>query len=111
MAVQDLLPTLAALAAVPLKPAKPLDGVNCWPAIRDRKPIERPPVIVGGEGGGFAVLDGKWKLIWDSVGLNLFDIVRDPIEAHDLSAEQPLKAAELADRLRPIHQAMKELNP
>jgi hypothetical protein len=68
-------------------------------------------VIVGGEGGGFAVLDGKWKLIWDSVGLNLFDIVRDPIEAHDLSAEQPLKAAELADRLRPIHQVMKELNP
>ena len=111
MGVQDLLPTLAALAAVPLKPAKPLDGVNCWPAIRDRKPIERPPVIVGGEGGGFAVLDGKWKLIWNSVGLSLFDIVRDPIEAHDLSAEQPLKAAELADRLRPIHQAMKELNP
>ena len=47
----------------------------------------------------------------NSVGLSLFDIVRDPIEAHDLSAEQPLKAAELADRLRPIHQAMKELNP
>lgn len=110
MAVQDLLPTLAALTPVPMKPAKPLDGVNCWPAIRDGKPNERPPVIVGGEGGGFAVFDGNWKLIWDPTGLSLFNIVRDPIEAHDLSAEEPLQAAELADRLRPVRQAVNQIN-
>ncbi|MBR91042.1 MAG: arylsulfatase [Verrucomicrobiales bacterium] len=108
MGAQDLLPTLAAAAGFEPVDTRPLDGVNCWPAILKQKRMQRPPLIVGGEGGGFAVLQGNWKLIWDQHGLNLYDIEQDPIEAKDLSTDHPLTAAELADVLRPVREKIKQ---
>ena len=102
ISAQDLLPTFAAAAGIKLANQKPLDGVNCWPAIVQNRPMKRSPVIVAGPSGEFAVLHDQWKLIWDRQQISLFDVKEDPIEAHDVSVDHPLKVAELADALAPL---------
>jgi hypothetical protein len=64
--------------------------------------MKRPPVIVAGPFGEFAVLHDQWKLIWNRQQISLFDVKEDPIEAHDVSVDHPLKVAELADALAPL---------
>ena len=102
ISAQDLLPTFAAAAGIKSANRKPLDGVNCWPAIVQNKAMKRPPVIVAGPSGEFAVLHDQWKLIWNRQQISLFDVKEDPIETHDVSVDHPLKVAELADALAPL---------
>lgn len=102
ISAQDLLPTFAAAAGIKSANQKPLDGVNCWPAIVQNKAMKRSPVIVAGPSGEFAVLHDQWKLIWDRQQISLFDVKEDPIETHDVSVDHPLKVAELADALAPL---------
>jgi len=48
-----------------------------------------------------AIRVGDYKLIWDWHGkLELFDISKDPYEAHDLSATMPEKRDELMKQLQ-----------
>ena len=102
ISAQDLLPTFAAAAGIKSANQKLLDGVNCWPAIVQNKAMKRPPVIVAGPSGEFAVLHDQWKLIWNRQQISLFDVKEDPIETHDVSVDHPLKVAELADALAPL---------
>ena len=102
VSAQDLLPTLSAAAGVRPRNQKPLDGVNCWPMLKENKEAKRKPVVVAGPFGGFAVLDGQWKLIWSNEGMSLFDLKKDPIEARDVAADHPLTVATLADALVPF---------
>ena len=102
ISAQDLFPTFAAAAGIKSANQKLLDGVNCWPAIVQNKPMKRPPVIVAGPSGEFAVLHDQWKLIWDRQQISLFDVKEDPIETYDVSVDHPLKVVELADALAPL---------
>ena len=102
ISAQDLLPTFAAAAGIKPANQKPLDGVNCWPAIVENKPMKRLPVIVAGSSGEFAVLHGQWKLVWNRQQISLFDVKEDPIEAQDVSVDHPLMVAELAAALAPL---------
>jgi arylsulfatase A-like enzyme len=45
-----------------------------------------------------AVREGRWKAIWNAASdtVELYDLERDPAERHDVSAEQPERAARLA---------------
>ncbi|MDP6980229.1 MAG: sulfatase-like hydrolase/transferase [Myxococcota bacterium] len=114
MSAMDFYPTLARAAGVTLSNERPLDGRNQWQALSQGKaepreddlffvsesPVRSPYQV--------AVLSGRWKLIQQisegqastTVTNMLFDVVADPSETNDLSAEHPERVAELAERIR-----------
>ena len=59
----------------------------------------------------FAVVDGDWKLIWNTYSSDdrpeyeLYDHRADPINMNDVAAEHPEVVARLADYLKNWHEA------
>jgi len=102
ISAQDLFPTFAAAAGIKPANQKPFDGVNCWPAIIQNKPMKRPPVIVAGPSGDFAVLHDQWKLTWGQGHVSLYNVKGDPTESKDVILNHPETAAKLADNLAPF---------
>ncbi len=110
----DLLPTLAALASVPLPADAIFDGVDIGPLMLGGADLpERPlhwhfPAYLEGLGRGEdkptwrttpagAVRLGSYKLIefFEEGRLELYDLAEDVSETRNLAAEQPEKAKEL----------------
>jgi len=106
----DHYPTLLAMAGIDLRPDLHRDGRSYLPALQcetyARDPmfwhssLGRPAQT--GDTRSSAVIHGDWKLIqWysledDSIEREeLFNLVEDPGEHHDLAAERPEKRAEL----------------
>lgn len=93
--VEDLLPTFAAAANVPLNATKPIDGKNLWPAIADGEDaVERDAVLGVNSRGGLqlAYFSDQWKLVQvraprQGLQYYLFDIRDDPNEETDLASE------------------------
>ena len=102
ISAQDIFPTFAAAAGIKPANQKPLDGVNCWPAIVENKPMKRPPVIVVGPSGEFAVLHGQWKLTWSQRQVSLYNVKDDPTESRDVTLDHLETVAKLADALAPF---------
>jgi arylsulfatase A-like enzyme len=102
ISAQDLFPTFVAAAGIKPANQKPFDGVNCWPAIIQNKPMKRPPVIVAGPSGDFAVLHDQWKLTWGQGQVRLYNVKDDPAESKDVTLDHPEVAAKLADNLAPF---------
>ena len=102
ISAQDLFPTFAAAAGIKPANQKSFDGVNCWPAIIQNKPMKRPPVIVAGPSGDFAVLHDQWKLTWGQGQVRLYNVKDDPAESKDVTLDHPEVAAKLADNLAPF---------
>ena len=102
ISAQDLFPTFAAAAGIKPANQKPFDGVNCWPAIVKNKLIKRPPAIVAGPFGDFAVLHDQWKLTWGQGQVSLYNVKGDPTESKDVTLNHPETAANLADTLAPF---------
>ena len=102
ISAQDLFPTFAAAAGIKPANQKPLDGVNCWPAIIQNKAMKRPPVIVAGPFGNFTVLHDQWKLTWGQGQVSLYNVKDDPTESKDVTLDHPETAANLADTLAPF---------
>ena len=102
ISAQDLLPTFAAAAGIKSANQKPLDGVNCWPAIVQNKAMKRPPVIVAGPSGEFAVLHDQWKLTWSQRQVSLYNVKDDPTESRDVTLDHLETVAKLADALAPF---------
>jgi len=96
----DLLPTLLARLGVDAPPASFM-GVDLAACLRGEPPPELD-VIAEEEAGQLAsLLAGRFKLIrargaGDAGWTKLFDLAADPLEQHDLAAQQP----EIAQRLR-----------
>ncbi len=95
ISVLDLPPTLAAAAGIQLGNEKPLDGFNVWPVIRRGETVERPPIVVAGQ-GSMAILDDPWKLVQQGDETMLYQVKGDPSESTDLSA----KHAKIVERLK-----------
>ncbi|MBW2386192.1 MAG: sulfatase-like hydrolase/transferase [Deltaproteobacteria bacterium] len=114
VSVMDLYPSLARAAGVALGNQRPLDGRDQWDALSEgtSEPREgdlfftaesptRDPYQV-------AVISGRWKLIQQidrqqtsmTVKNMLFDIEADPSEKSDVSAANPERVADLAERIR-----------
>lgn len=91
--LEDLMPTLLSLAGT--KPPAPVDGVDLVPTLRgDKQAIrewlhfEHAPTY-NKEQSFQALTDGRIKYIWRPLdgSEQLFDLVKDPREEHDLSKD------------------------
>jgi arylsulfatase A-like enzyme len=107
VSLADLLPTLTALAGAPTPPG--LDGRSLLPSMTGVEVEGHPHLYFAcneRHGGAEpatreAVRDGRWKWVRSLDGREeLFDLERDPGEAHDLSAEEPEVTARLRARAR-----------
>ena len=99
--VIDLMPTFLALAGGVYPhtykghPITPEQGISLVPALTDASHEQHPPLFWEHEGNR-AVRVGNWKLVaqhrkpWE-----LYDIVADRTETHDLSKQMPDKVHEL----------------
>jgi arylsulfatase A-like enzyme len=87
MAAMDVLPTLASAADVATGVETPLDGVDLWPALAAGKATDRRPFVMGNK--DVACIAPPWKLVLTGprAAPLLFDVVADPQESRDLSAE------------------------
>ncbi|WP_083732362.1 YHYH protein [Fuerstiella marisgermanici] len=108
VAIHDLLPTLAAATGVPLKATKPLDGQNLWPNLIRGEAETRRVVIAEEE---FAIFQDNWKLIESATGIELYDIIADPSEQHDLADSRSQVATALVDALTKYKQKVARDQP
>jgi len=90
----DIFPTLGELVNV--KGPEGSDGQSLVPAIMGRSATHRPAIFTAYRAVQRAVRDDRWKLIvYPQINKSqLFDLLADPIEMHDLAAD-PAHAAEL----------------
>ncbi len=101
---QDLYPTLVAASGLSLENEKELDGRNRWPSIRSGNEQSDGPFLISAANS--ALFDENWKFIETENGKTmLFEIIKDPAEAHDLISEQPAIAERLQTRLSEMRQA------
>jgi arylsulfatase A len=112
----DLLPTIAHLVGAKLPEGRTIDGHDLSDLLRDpdgAKLHERPFVYYARNGKPEAIRVGKWKLHltktrgWDqkkqgAFTPQLYDLVSDPGEQHDLAAKHP----EIVKRLEKLLQAI-----
>jgi arylsulfatase len=75
---------------------KPMEGVSLRPSFAG-EPLNRPNPIFWEHESNRAVRDGNWKLVakggqsWE-----LYDMVKDRTEMHDLAAQHPEKVKEMS---------------
>ena len=103
----DFFPTLLEMAGV--KAQGEVDGRSLVPLLKQKGQLERdaiywhyPHYWAGGRVRPFgAVRAGDWKLIesYEDMGVELYNLKDDVGEAHDLSKDQPKKAAQLREML------------
>lgn len=107
----DILPTLLSVAGA--EAPKNLDGINALPAIRGETELpERPwfSYMHQNETAHASVHLGDWKLVArgdffaenpeKAARFELYDLASDPVEANDLTADNPERVAELSALLR-----------
>jgi len=90
----DIFPTLGELVNV--KGPEGSEGQSLVPVIMGRSTTHRPAIFTAYRAVQRAVRDDRWKLIvYPQINkTQLFDLLADPIEMHDLAAD-PAHAAEL----------------
>lgn len=77
----------------------PVEGISLLPVLKSPEAtIGRSKPLFWAYAGSRAVRDGKWKLAWDAreKRWELYDMIADRTEMHDLSAAEPGRASELA---------------
>ena len=99
--VVDMYPTLARLAGAPVTKAKPLDGLDVWPAISAGKPSPRTELVYNLEPFRVGIRRGDWKLVWRTPlppAIELYNVADDPSETKIVATEHPATVAELQKR-------------
>ena len=89
----DLLPTLAALAGVPLRTEKPLDGKDLSGLMKEARPDWPGRTIFSHHAGRVSARNQQYRL--DDRG-RLYDMVADPGQTKDVAHERP----EVAEGMR-----------
>jgi arylsulfatase A-like enzyme len=111
----DILPTLTGLAGIPLKTARPLDGVDLSESIRtgkdgaggrylyhqwnrNRPLLEVDPTKQGLDRASWAICSPEgWKLHQSG---ELYNLTTDPGEANNVAAREPARVRELDREFR-----------
>ncbi|MCP5114183.1 MAG: N-acetylgalactosamine 6-sulfate sulfatase, partial [bacterium] len=86
----DYLPTILEVVGAKLSDARPMDGVSLLPVL-EGKPVKRRQPI-GFESRNQVALSGdRYKLVGktDADRFELYDLIADPGESKDISAEHP----------------------
>jgi arylsulfatase A-like enzyme len=109
VSVQDLFPTLAAAAGVPVTSAPKLDGKNLWEPLHSGRVQNRGTFVIATT--DFALFDGDWKLIETSDGKrSLYQLAKDPGETTDLLAGQADLARRLGAKLDEVKKDLPEVS-
>ena len=111
----DIFPTLMALVSSEEKLSKPLDGRNMLGVIRGEETAPRRDwfnYIAQGKPDQMALCDGTWKLIVTGgsvldakIGkakpkIELFHLLKDPVESNDLAKQEPEKVEAMLRRMK-----------
>jgi arylsulfatase A-like enzyme len=111
----DVLPTALAAAGVESQPGWKLDGVNLLPFLSGERSATPHEALYWRLGDNLAIRKGDWKLVKTSegplratdpatqhelTGAELYNVVADRGEQHNLAAANPAKLNELADAWR-----------
>ncbi len=106
----DWFQTLTSAIGVEPGNAKTFDGVDMWPALKDREQVDRRDTIIGMD-GNYAVFRDGWKLVeftrraTGQTGTYLYLIEDDPYEERDLIEVKPDLAKQLIASLRSMPRA------
>jgi arylsulfatase A-like enzyme len=104
----DYYPTILELAGVAPPDGQLLDGKSFVPLLKGDADFSRGPIYwhyphYGNQGGvpARAVRDGQWKLIefMEDGALELYNLVDDPREQHNLAKSEPERTARMKDML------------
>ena len=106
----DFYPTLLDLCGLPLVPEQHMDGVSIVPVLAGAEALDREaiywhyPHYSGGLGGrpSAAIREGDWKLIefFEDNRVELYNLVKDSEEQHELSKTRPEITAKLINKLK-----------
>lgn len=101
----DIVPTVLAAAGLKLEP-NAFDGMDLSPALRGKVPfVER--TLFWRYGKNIAIRHGRWKLVkQNSLTYQLFDLVNDPNETHDLAEAEPQRTKRMEAALLDLNQRM-----
>jgi arylsulfatase A-like enzyme len=97
----DWYPTIARLAGASTTKCKPLDGLDVWLTVSENKPSARTEIVYNIEPFRAAVRQGDWKLVWRTTlpsSVELYNIVQDPSEKHNVAEQYPDIAGSLQKR-------------
>lgn len=96
----DLLPTILDFCNV--KNDRKTDGISCLPMLEGCEPLPYRPEFFATTGSQ-AMLDGNWKMVWTKKEnqdvIELFNLVNDVHEEHDVSALYPERAARMKKQI------------
>ncbi|MDR1501448.1 MAG: sulfatase-like hydrolase/transferase [Prevotella sp.] len=96
MMSMDLMPTILELCNVELE--KKVDGVSLLPTLIDKKSIPRRS-IYWANSGWIAMQEGDWKIIKQRNRTELFNMLIDPKEQHDLSEIYPERFKQMQEKM------------
>lgn len=94
----DLLATLAEMLETKIPADAGEDSSSFYKVLTQRATIERVPMIHHSSSGGFAIRDGKWKLVMGTGKRRkreLYDLSSDPEESNNVIAKFPAMAKQL----------------
>lgn len=92
MLSMDLMPTILEYCGI--KNNRNIDGISLLPSLTRKLPMPERDIFWA-NAGWIAMQRGVWKLVWQPKSVELFNMMIDPKEGHDLSAEYPEKTADM----------------
>lgn len=104
----DILPTVQAMAGLPVTGPEKIDGISLLPLVKGevQRLAERPlfwhfPCYIGKGGPMSALRLGRYKAVQDllSGAVAVYDLDADPGEATDLAASDPALGRKMAEQL------------
>ncbi|MEM1326237.1 MAG: sulfatase [Bacteroidota bacterium] len=104
----DFYPTILEMIGAAIPEATQLDAISLVPLLKENKTVADRPFIwhyphYGNQGGqpSSILRLGDWKLIYyyEDESVELFDLVNDPSEQNDLSAQEMTRATQMRDQL------------
>jgi len=97
MHIVDWMPTLCKLAGYSPQRDLRWDGRDIWPLICGRTIAGEPRTFYWKTPNAFAIRQGDWKLVTDKQQKNfeLYDVINDPYEEHDVDRRYPKRVNEL----------------